>query len=95
MAFNQHWVIKEKEHPDPSDNAVRLCPYFRKISGLASYSLDGQCVACTSLAGRFCTAKDIREYCQEDYQSCPLYKAALAGGVWENQKDDIGAWPSL
>lgn len=95
MTFNRHWVIKEKEFPDPSHDAVKICPYFKKISSLASYSLDGQCLAWAGFMSRFCTIKDIREYCKEDYQECPLYKAAASGEAEEYQKDDMGAWPSL
>lgn len=95
MTINQHWVTKEKNNPGSSKSAAKTCPYFKKISSLASYSLDGQCLAGSGFTGRFCTAKDIKEYCNEDYQQCPLYQVVIAGGVWESQKEDAAAWPSL
>ena len=95
MTVNQQWVMKEKELSEPSAVAVNFCPYFKKIFSVASYSADGQCLAGVGLAGMFCTANDIREYCLQGYHQCPVYKAVTAGERWEAQKEDDWNWPSL
>lgn len=95
MTINQQWVLKNKEdHSAPSINAAKICPYFKKIYSLASYAAGGQCLADMGFTGRLCIANDIREYCNADYQQCPLFKVAAAGGVGESQPEDAWAWPS-
>ncbi len=94
MTIN-NWVIKEINHPASLKSGDKTCPYFKNISSLASYSLDGECLAGIGAGHRLCTAGDIREYCEADYPQCPLYKIAAAGGEWEAQKEDLAAWPTL
>ena len=94
MSVNQQWVIREKEKSEPAAVAVRICPYFKKTCSVASYSADGKCLA-GGLSSRFCTAQDMREFCQQDYQQCPLYKVVAAGGKWEPPKEDDWGWPSF
>ncbi len=95
MTLNRYWILKEPERPGPSDKIEAICPYFKTISGLASYAKDGQCMAWAGGISRFCTASDIFFYCKKDYPQCPYYQAVVGESSDEPLQDDAWAWPSL
>lgn len=83
MTFNLKWVIKEKTDFSPAEDAVKACPYSRKVLNPSTSSLAGRCLAWTGFCSSFAVAPDIHQFCQKDFSACPLYKATTGGARGE------------